>query len=139
MEDSGTLVGGVTGHLKHPFGGRTSGQTGESDSSRFQMNEEQEVVGGEPSPGKHLNRNEVGTCQDGEVGGDEIFPGGILAPFRCRLDPVSAKDIADGLVGNGETQIGQSFGYKVVSPSRVLSCEANNERLDLGRYARAAW
>jgi hypothetical protein len=70
------------------------GQTGETDAARFQMNEEQDVVGGETSPGEHFDGEEVGTCQDGHVGGNEILPGGILAPLGCRLDPVSAKDVA---------------------------------------------
>ena len=107
-EDPGTLVGGVASHLDHPFGCRMSGHTGESDPARFQMDEEQDVVGGETSPGKHLNGKEVGTCQDGEMSGDEIFPGGTLAAFRCRLDPVPAKDVAHRLIGNGVAEIGQS-------------------------------
>ncbi|MCU1257649.1 MAG: hypothetical protein JWO80_534 [Bryobacterales bacterium] len=43
------------------------GQTGESDAERFQMNEEQDVVGGETSPGEHFHCEEVGACQDGHV------------------------------------------------------------------------
>jgi len=74
-EASGDLVGGVACHLEHPVGGRMSGQAGEGDPARFQMDEEQDVVGGETSPSKHLNREEVGSCQDGEVRGDEILPG----------------------------------------------------------------
>jgi hypothetical protein len=57
------------------------GQTGEGDPLRFQANEEQDVVGGETSPRKHLNREEVGTCQDGEVAGDEILPGRLWLRF----------------------------------------------------------
>ena len=58
-EESGTLVGGVASHLNHPLGGRMSGQTGETDSTRFQTNEEQDVVGGETSPGEHFDGEEV--------------------------------------------------------------------------------
>src|SRR5436190_1584682 len=68
------------------------GQTGETDTARFQMDEEQDVVGGETSPGQHFDGEEVGTCQDAHVRCDEILPGGILALFGCRLDPVAAKD-----------------------------------------------
>jgi len=38
---TGTLVGCVASHLEHPFGRGMSGQTGESDAARFQMDEEQ--------------------------------------------------------------------------------------------------
>ena len=86
-EESGTLVGGVASHLNHPLAGGMFGQTGETDAARFQMDEEQDVVGGETSPGKHFDGEEVGTCQDSQVGGDEIPPGGLLAPFRCRWMP----------------------------------------------------
>ena len=80
-EESGTLVGGVASHLNHPFGRGMFGQTGETDAARLQMNEEQDVVGGETSPGEHFDGEEVGARQDGHVGGNEILPGSILAPL----------------------------------------------------------
>jgi hypothetical protein len=138
-EEPGTLIGGVARHLKHPFGSGMFGQTGETDPARFQMNEEQDVVGGETSPGKHFNSEEVGTCQDGHVGGDEIPPGGILASFRCRLDPVTAKDVAHRLIGHRVAEIAQSSDDAVVSPAGVLSGEADDERLCFGRDAGPAW
>jgi hypothetical protein len=82
------------------------GQTGETDAARFQMNEEQDVVGGETSPGKHFDGEEVGTCKDGDVGGNEILPGGIVAPLGCRLYPVSTQDVAHRLIGDGVAEIG---------------------------------
>ena len=106
-EESGTLVGGVASHLKHPLGCGMFGQTGEADPTRFQLNEEQDVVGGETSPGEHFDGEEVSTCHHGHVGGDEILPGGILAPLRCRLNPVSAKDIGHRLIGNDVAEIGR--------------------------------
>ena len=51
-----------------------SGQAGEGDPARFQMDEKQDVVGGETSPGKHHNGEEIGACEDSEVGRDEIAP-----------------------------------------------------------------
>ena len=44
-EESGTLVGGVASHLNHPLGCGMFGQTDEADAARFQLNEEQDVVG----------------------------------------------------------------------------------------------
>ena len=137
-EESGALVGGVASHLNHPLGGGMFGQTGEADAARFQMNEEQDVVGGETSPGKHFDSEEVGTCKDGHVGGNEILPGGILAPLGCRLDPVSAQDVAHRLIGNGVAEIGQGSDDAVVSPAGVLSGEAHNESFQFGRDAGPA-
>jgi hypothetical protein len=133
-----TLVGGVASHLNHPLGGGMFGQTGETDAARLQMNEEQDVVGGETSPCEHFDCEEVGTSQDGLVTRDEILPGGILAPLGCRLDPVSAKDVAHRLIGNGVAEIGQGSGDAVVPPAAVLSGEADNERFQFGRDAGLA-
>jgi hypothetical protein len=137
-EESGTLVDAVTSHLNHPLGRWMFGQTGEADAARFQLNEEQDVVGGETSPGEHFDGEEVGTCQDGHVGGDEILPGGILAPLGCRLDPVAAKDVAHCLIGNGVAEIGQGSDDAVVSPAGVFSGEAHNEGFQFRRDAGPA-
>src|SRR5438045_8676878 len=122
-EESETLDGGVASHLNHPLCGGMFGQTGETDAARFQMNEEQDVVGGETSPNEHFDGEEVGTCQDGHVGGNEILPGGILAPLGCRQDPVSSKNVAHRLIGNGMADIGQGSDDAVVSQAGVLSRE----------------
>ena len=114
------------------------GQTGETDAARFQMNEEQDVVSGKTSPGEHFDCEEVGACQDGHVGGDEILPGCVLAPLGCRLDPVSAEDIAHSLIGNRVAEIGQSSDDAVISPTGVLSREAHNQRFRGGRDAGPA-
>jgi hypothetical protein len=39
------------------------------DPARFQMNEEEHVIGGETSPGEHLDDKEIGTCQVGRDAG----------------------------------------------------------------------
>ena len=136
-EYAGALVSGIRRHLEHPLRGRMSGQPGEGNPARFQMDEEQDVVGGETSPSKHLNGEEIDTCQDGDVGGDEIAPGGSLAGFRCRLDAVPAEDVAHGLIGNNVAKIGQGSDDAVATPAGVLSCEADDERLHFGRDAGA--
>ena len=65
------------------------------------MDEEPHVVGGETSPGEHLDREEVGAGQHGHVGGNEILPGGLLAPLGRWGDPISAKDVPHRLIGDG--------------------------------------
>ena len=73
------------------------------------------------------------------MGGDEILPGGILASLGCRRDPVSAKDVAHGLIGNRVAEIGQGSDDAIISPAGVLSGEAHNERFQFGRDAGPAW
>ena len=104
---TGTLVRGITRHLQHPLGGGMFGQTRETDPARFQMNEEQDVVGGETSPSEHFHGEEVGASQNGHVGSDEILPGGVLTALGCRLDPVSSKDVSHSLIGNRVTEIAE--------------------------------
>src|SRR5215467_6116422 len=106
-QESGAVVGDVASYLHHPLGGGMFGQSGETHPARFQMNEEQDVVGGEASPGEHFNCEEVGTNQNGHVGGDEILPGGVLAALGCRLDSISSKDVAHSLIGNRMAEIGK--------------------------------
>ena len=59
MEETQVLVSCVASHLNHPLGGGMSGQTLEADVARFQLNEEQDIVGGETSPGEHFDGEEV--------------------------------------------------------------------------------
>ena len=115
------------------------GQTGEADAARFQLKEEQDVVGGKTAPGEHFDGEEVSTCQDGHMGGNEILPGGILAPLGSGLDAISAKDVAHRLIGNGVAEIGQGSHDAVVSPAGVLSGEAHNEGFQFRRDAGPAW
>ena len=72
------------------------------------------------------------------MGGNEIFPSRILAPLGCRSDPVSAQDVSHRLIGDGMAEIGQSSDNAVVSPTGVLSGEADNERFQFGRDAGPA-
>jgi hypothetical protein len=67
------------------------------------MNEEQYVVGGKTSPGEH---------------------------FGCRLDPVSAKDVADPLIGNRMAEIGQGSRRCGRIPDRSSLWQCGIERLD---------
>jgi hypothetical protein len=111
------------------------GQTAETHPTRFQMNEEENAVGGEASPGEHFNCEKVGTSQDGNVGGDEILPRSVLAALGCGLDSISSQDIAHGLIGNRVAEIGKGPDDAVVSPTGVFPGEADNERFEVGRDA----
>ena len=55
-----------------------------------------------------------------------------------RRDPVPAKDVTHVLIGNSVAEIGQGTDDAVVTPARVLSGKAADERLDFGGDAGAA-
>src|SRR6516164_3120987 len=70
---------------------------------------------------------------------DEVLPGGLLAPFWGRRNSISAQDVADRLVRNAMSEIGQSTNDAVVAPAGVLSSHADNQSLDLRRDRRTTW
>ena len=72
------------------------------------------------TPREHFDSEEVGACQDGHVGGDEILPGCVLAPLGCGLDPVSADDVSHGLMRG--------------RPGEVRNVEPSNLRAMSRRY-----
>lgn len=61
-ECAGFGIRQVARNLLHPFFCRVSSNAGKDDSSRLQLNREQNVIGDQPSPGQDLNRKEVHAC-----------------------------------------------------------------------------
>ena len=51
-----------------------------------------------------------------------------LAAVRRREESRACEGFTHGLIGNSMAEIGQSTDDAVVSPTRVLSCEADNKR-----------
>jgi len=52
-------VDSIASHLHHPLLGRILGDFGERNAARLQVQKEQDVVGCQPAPGEHFNREEV--------------------------------------------------------------------------------
>ena len=69
---------------------------------------------------------------------DELLPGCRLTPLGSRCDVVAAQDVAHSLVRNVMTQVGQRAGNAVVTPTRVLPGEANDQFLYLAGNPRSA-
>ena len=57
---------------------------------------------------------------------------------QCRLEFVSAKYVAHGLIGNDVAEIGQGSDDAVVPPAGVFSGATDNERFQFGRDAGPA-
>src|SRR5215472_13912070 len=62
----------------------------------------------------------------------------MLAPLRCRLDSVSSQDVAYRLIGDGMAEIGKGPDDAVVSPTGILSGEADDQRFHVRRDAGSA-
>src|SRR5450755_5086036 len=85
------LLGRATGDLLHPLLIRMSGNTGHSDATAPQVNEEQNVVGNQSSPCEHFHGEEVSTRQNIHARGDKVLPGGCSASLRSWRNPVTAQ------------------------------------------------
>lgn len=109
------------------------GQPGEIDAARFQLYEEQHVIGREAAPSKYLHGEKVSGGQNVHMSGNEILPGCVLATLWRRWDPVPPKDVTHRLIGDGMAEIGQRSDDPIVSPTGVLSGEPDNERFDCRR------
>ena len=138
-EPSRRVVDGVARHLSHPGFGGMACDAGKSDAPALQINEEKDVVGGEPTPGQNLDCEEVAAGKHRHVRGDEILPCGGLAAFRRWCDAVAFQHVPDSLVGDLVAESGNSAGDPIVAPAAVLLRHANDQRFDLGLDARPSW
>lgn len=58
-ERSGFGIRQIPSNLLYPFFGRVSRDAGQDDSSRLQLNHEQNVIGDQTSPGQNFGGKEV--------------------------------------------------------------------------------
>ena len=77
----------------HPRFCRVPRYTGDGAALAFKMNEEENIVRGQPAPSEHLDSEEVHRCEHFHVGPDKLIPAGALTAFWRRPDPVTAQDI----------------------------------------------
>ena len=59
-----------------------SGDAGEGHPPALQVEEEEDVIGNETTPGQDLDGEEVCPGKNGHVGSDEVPPTRTLAAFR---------------------------------------------------------
>src|SRR5262245_5838244 len=66
-------------------------------------------------------------------------PAAASTALRCRRQTVASQDIADRLIADLISQIGQRPSDPVIAPITVLLGDANDELLDLAPDPRSAW
>ena len=88
----------IPGNLLHPFFGRVSGHAGKDDSSRLQLNHEQNVIGDQTSPSQHLDGKEVHPGQNRHMRSDEFLPARCPTTVRSRRNPMPSENVADRLI-----------------------------------------
>jgi hypothetical protein len=103
------------------------------------MDEEQHVVGHQPTQREHLRGEKVGPRQQRQVDANEGLPCGRALALRCRRQTVALQDVADRLIADLIPQIGQRPSDPVITPITVPLGHANDELLDLAPDPRSAW
>src|SRR5262249_34639954 len=132
------VVDSVAGHLSDPRLGGVTGDAGDGNATRLQVEKEENVVCDQAAPGQDLNREEVCADEDRHVRCNEVLPTRTLTPFRCRVDAVALQDVSNRLVGDVVAEIGQRAGDPIVSPTYVLLGHAEDECFDSSMDARAS-
>ena len=100
------------------------------DASAFQLEEEQHIIGHQPSPAEHLNREEIAPRQHVHMSGEKVLPGGDLASFGSRSNAMPTQNILHRLIRHPMTQVGKGTDDAVIAPARVLSRHPNNQGFD---------
>jgi hypothetical protein len=84
-----------------------NGNASDIHPAALEMDEKQHVVGHQPAQRQHLRGEEIGPCQQRQMDPNEGPPGcRALALWRGRQS-VASQDIADGLIADLVSQIGQ--------------------------------
>ena len=130
--------GYISGDLLHPRLIGMNGEPGDIHPAALEMDEEQHVVGHQSAQRQHLCGEEVGPCQQRQMGPNERCPCAGALSLRRRRQTVASQDIADRLIGNVVAQIGQRPRNPIITPVSVLAGHANDQLLDLSLDARPA-
>ena len=83
------------------------GDAGDVHTAALEVNEEQHAVGHQSSKRQNLDREEVGCREESEVGPNEFCPGSRTSALGCGRYTVAAQHIADCLIGDMISQIGE--------------------------------
>ena len=102
------------------------------------MKEEQGVEGGQAGGGPDFCGEEVGGPQHFLVTANELGPSSVALALRGWTQAVSFQDIADSLVGNMISQIGQCADDAILAPGWILVDELEHQLFDLGRDERSS-
>src|SRR5215470_7351806 len=122
----------------HPWLVRMGGDACDIHTAALEVNEEQHVVGHQSSKRQNIDREEVGCREKGEVGPNEFRPGGrTFALWRGRYT-VAAQHIADRLIGDMISQIGERSDNPIIAPGTIFPGHANNQSLDVLANSRSA-
>src|SRR5215813_1743236 len=138
-QEAVSLHSHIAGHLLHPRFVRVNGDPGDHYPAALEMDEEQHVVGHQPTQREHLRGEKVGPRQQRQMDANEGRPRARALALRSRRQSVAPQDIANRLIANHMPEIGQSTHNPVIAPGPVLPGHAYNQLLDLKLDPRSSW
>src|SRR5215471_7225729 len=103
------------------------------------MNEEQDVVGHQATPGEDLDCEEVDPGQHGQMRLNEFLPRRVLAALRRRRDAMTLKDVSYSLIRDGVAEIGESAHNPVVAPAGIFPRHLHDQGLQFRLDSRSPW
>ena len=86
---------------------------GDAHTAALEVNEEQHVIGHQSSKRQNLDCEKAGCSEEGEVGPHEFRPGGRMFAHRHGRYTATAQNIADGLIGDMISQVGEHPDHPV--------------------------
>jgi len=129
----------IPGDLFQPFCLGIGCHTAQHDLARLQMNEEQDVEGGQPTGGPDFGGEEIGGPKHLLVTTNELGPSSVPFALWSASQTVPLENIADGLVGNTVTQVGQSPDDAIITPASILLGQLDDQLFHLHRDGGASW
>ena len=99
------------------------------------MNEEQHIERDQSPEREYLHGEEVGPCEHGPVGTDELLPRCCALSLRSRGNAAASEDIANRLVGQLMTEITQGADNAVVAPVAILSGHPYHQPLEFAFHS----
>src|SRR3974377_2457949 len=133
-----SLHGHVPGDLLHPSLIRVNRDPGDVYSAALKVNEKQHVVGHQPTQRQHLRGEEISPRQQRQMHPNEGCPACRVLALRGGRQSVALQDIADGLIADLVSQIGQRPRNSVITPVTVLLGHAHDQLLNRSLDPRPA-
>jgi hypothetical protein len=120
-------VGEIARHLLHPGAVRLANDAGDLDTSRLDVDDEEDVVADQADEREYLNGEEVGSRDGAEMGLEERLPRHPLASRRRGFKAVLEEDALDGVAAESVAEIAQRSSNPGVAPARVARGEPDDE------------
>jgi len=137
VQDSVHRIGNIPADLEHPQPVCLRPAADDLHLSRRQLNEKQHDETLQTSPGPYFHGEEICGHNQFLVPAQELLPGRLSAPLRCRLDPVPLQNLGDRAAGYLMPQVGQCALDPMIAPIPVLFGHSNHQSLDLACSARS--